>query len=471
MNIFSLEEPELEFAGGQKHVDIRFGLSSYGPLDLLSDLAPKSIRLGLVGTSESIDGFAKWVERCAQGVPAKVSKQPHLFPAFPSMDGKTAFHCDLVMHPSLQRTIPRQKCLVLGGIGSIEQRIIQAVELFAAEIAHLAETANPDVVACAFPSELVGILDDPNQTTPFDFHDLLKARVMETRLPIQIVLPSLYDPSRAKMQRKTGLARTLQDEATRAWNIYTALYYKARGTPWRLRRDSCDLDTCYVGVSFYQSLDRASLRTSIAQIFNERGEGVVIRGAEVEVEVSKTDRQAHLEEADAFSLLQEALARYKSEHKNLPARLVLHKTSSYSEDELSGFRQALAEADIEIYDFLNFRKSSLRLYREGVYPPLRGTVLDLTDGEFLIYTKGSVPFFETYPGMYVPRPLRANVAHSENTTRFLGNEVLALTKLNWNSTQFDGAEPVTIQAARDVGRVLRFCGPNDSIAAHYSFYM
>jgi hypothetical protein len=73
--------------------------------------------------------------------------------------------------------------------------------------------------------------------------------------------------------------------------------------------------------------------------------------------------------------------------------------------------------------------------------------------------------------MYVPRPLRANIVHSEQTVRFLSQEILALTKLNWNSTQFDGGEPVTIQAARDVGRVLRFCGPDDIIAARYSFYM
>jgi hypothetical protein len=469
MKIFSLEEPELEFAGGQKHIDIRYGLASHGPLDLLSDLAPKSIRLGLVGTSESMEGFAKWLEQCAQGIAAKPSKQPHLFPSFPSLDGKTAFNCGFVTHPSLQRSISRQKCLLLGSISSIEERIIKAVELFAAEIAYLAENAKPNVVVCAFPSELIEILDDPKQTTPFNFHDLLKARVMETRMPIQLVLPSLYDPSKAKKQRKTGLARTLQDEATRAWNIYSALYYKAGGTPWRLKRDSSDLDTCFVGVSFYRSLDRTTLQTSIAQIFNERGEGVVIRGAEAKV--SKIDRQAHLEEADAFDLLRAALTRYRQEHRNLPARLVLHKTSSFSEDELSGFRQALAEAGIEVYDFLNFRKSSLRLYRDGVYPPLRGTTLELTEGEFILYTRGSVPFFETYPGMYVPRPLRANVAYSENTARFLSREILALTKLNWNSTQFDGAEPVTTQAARDVGKVLRFCGPKDSIAAHYSFYM
>jgi hypothetical protein len=469
MNIISLEEPELEFGGSQKHIDIRFGLSAYGPLDLLSDLAPRTIRLGIVGTSESIEGLAAWLAKCTQGINAKPSRQPNLFPGFPSCEGKTAFNCDFITQSALQRAISRQKFLVLATTASIEDRIKQAVELFASEIEYLAESSKPDVVVCAFPIELVEILDDPQQTTPFNFHDALKAKVMSTRIPIQIVLPSLYDPSMAKKQRKTGLARTLQDEATRAWNIYCALYYKAGGTPWRLKRESTSLDTCFVGVSFYRSLDGALLQTSIAQVFNERGEGVVIRGAIANV--SREDRQPHLSEEDAFDLLRGALAKYKQEHRNLPARVVLHKTSSFSEEEVAGFRQALAEADVEIYDFLSMRKSSLRLYREGVYPPLRGTVLDLVDGEFVLYARGSVPFFETYPGMYIPRPLRATVVYSEQTVRFLSQEILALTKLNWNSTQFDGGEPVTIQAARDVGRVLRFCGTDDVIAARYSFYM
>jgi hypothetical protein len=470
MKIISLEEPELEFGGSQKHIDIRFGLAAYGPLDLLSDLAPRSIRLGLVGTSESIEGFRGWLERCSNGWDAKPgSKQPKLFPAFPSCEGKTAFNCMFVTQSSIQRSIPRQKFLVLATDPKIESRILKAVNLFMDEIDYLAENSKLDVLVCAFPFELIEILDDPEQTTPYDFRDLLKAKSMRSRIPIQVVLPSLYDAAKAKKQKRTGLARTLQDEATRAWNLHCALYYKAGGAPWRLKRDSKDLDTCFVGVSFYRSLDRTSLSTSIAQIFNERGEGVVIRGAEAKA--SKEDRQPHLEEEDAFNLLREALARYKQTHRNLPARVVVHKTSSFSEGESAGFRQALADSDVEIYDFLSFRKSSIRLYREGVYPPLRGTVLDLEDSDFLIYTRGSVPFFETYPGMYVPRPLRAIVEHSEQTVRFLGQEILALTKLNWNSTQFDGAEPVTIQAARDVGAVLRFCGPDDYIAPRYSSYM
>src|SRR5207248_2237491 len=142
-----------------------------------------------------------------------------------------------------------------------------------------------NVIICALPLSLFEAMerDEPNEEldeeaeTPdsgaaqIDFHDLLKARAMQQyRKPIQVVLPSTYDPSkRLKAERKQ------QDEATKAWNFHTALYYKAGGVPWRLPRISTDETVCYVGISFYRSLDRETLLTSVAQVFNERGEGVV----------------------------------------------------------------------------------------------------------------------------------------------------------------------------------------------------
>lgn len=469
MRLFNVDEPELEFGGAQSHIDIRFGLKDYGPLDLLSTQSPKSIRLGVVGTPESVDGFSQWIAKCRNGLEAKTSRQPYLFPAFPSHDGKTAFNCEFVTDALLAREIGRAQFLKLSQIPKIEDRIKQAVDIFVAEIEHLCDKSKPDVIICSFPEELIPLLDDAQQTTPYDFHDLLKARAMHVRVPLQVVLPSLYDPSKARKIKRSGVARTLQDEATRAWNIHCALYYKAGGTPWRLKRLSTALDTCFVGISFYRSLDRSSLSTSIAQVFNERGEGVVIRGAVATV--SKDDRQPHLQEEDAFQLLKEALKLYKREHHNLPARLVVHKSSSYSDEERTGFEQAVADAEISTHDLLHLRPSDLRLYRNGVYPPLRGTALELESDEFILYTKGSIPFFETYPGMYVPRPLDVRIVSSEQTARFLAREILALTKLNWNTTQFDGGDPVSIQASREVGQILRFCAADQVIAPRYGFYM
>ena len=47
MNLSILEEPELEFGGGSRHIDIRFGIKDYGPFDLQAPKAPKEVRLGL----------------------------------------------------------------------------------------------------------------------------------------------------------------------------------------------------------------------------------------------------------------------------------------------------------------------------------------------------------------------------------------------------------------------------------------
>jgi argonaute-like protein implicated in RNA metabolism and viral defense len=131
----------------------------------------------------------------------------------------------------------------------------------------------------------------------------------------------------------------------------------------------------------------------------------------------------------------------------------------------------MLQAGIDIFDFLHVTDSNIRLYRDGVYPPLRGTFLQTSSRSFRLYTKGSVPFFETYPGLYVPRPIEVTIADGEQTPLALAKEILALTKMNWNSTQFDGSMPLTITAAAGVGKVLKHCTEGQRVEPRYSFYM
>ena len=105
------------------------------------------------------------------------------------------------------------------------------------------------------------------------------------------------------------------------------------------------------------------------------------------------------------------------------------------------------------------------------YPPLRGSLLVLDEREMVLYTRGSVPFFETYPGKYIPRPLRIRAEDTEQTPQYLAREILALTKMNWNNTQFDGSVPVTLRASRQCSSVLRYCSEARSIEPRYSYYM
>ncbi|MBD2741591.1 hypothetical protein [Coleofasciculus sp. FACHB-1120] len=346
---------------------------------------------------------------------------------------------------------------------------------------------SPDVLICALPEALLERIfideeynENPSQQSSnhnsqsevdLDFHDLLKAKAMVLRKPTQIILPETYNAGKKlKASPRKQKAHSIQDEATRAWNLYTALYYKALGTPWRLVRDARDLTTCYIGISFYKTLDRSKVYTSTAQIFNERGEGVILRGGQAEQ--TKDDRQPYLPAADAAELLSNALALYRREHHNLPARVVLHKSSRFIPEELEGFQDALDKHDINSAEFISFdRISGTRLFRYGKYPPLRGTLLTLDDRTHVLYTRGSIDFFSTYPGMYVPRPLKFRCESVEGTPKALAQEILALTKMNWNNTQFDRGEPITIRAARQVGSILKYLGKNDSLETHYRFYM
>jgi len=247
------------------------------------------------------------------------------------------------------------------------------------------------------------------------------------------------------------------------------LYYKAGGVPWRLPRNSTDLTTCYVGVAFYRNGDDA-LDTSVAQVFNERGDGVIVRGGPARV--SRDDLQPHLTEQDAHALLLNALGTYHREHRTLPARLVLHKTSSFTAAEIGGFQAAGDERSLDTLEMSWITSSEgARLFRPGAAPPLRGTMLALSDQEIVLYTKGSIEFYSTYPGMYVPQPIGIRPARPIHSARDTGCETLTLTKMNWNQTRLDGRDPVTIRTANQVKAILRFCTPDQAIATRYANYM
>lgn len=482
-------EPELEF-GTDKHIDIKFGLMNYGPFDFNNPLAPKKIKLGIVGTSETIEGVVAWLEKCRGGIPAKPSKRPNLFPHFPGFGEEMPLCADFVFDNQLQRPISQSYFNKLCQGSKTDEALQEIAQLYLDELEYLAEKTTADVFVCAFPFILVQFLEQDEDavgddvgnyhetlesvsTSPkFILHDLLKAKAMRFRKPTQIIRPSTYDDSkRLKPKTTLGDQRSLQDEATRVWNLYTALYYKAGGIPWRLLRDSSELSVCYVGVSFYRTLDETRLLTSTAQVFNELGEGVVLRGGTAQI--SKDDKQIHLSTEDAYNLLQDALQIYQREHKNFPARIVIHKSSKHNRDEINGFENAMQDHSIgpELADFVSVTPSRTRLFRGNLYPPLRGTFLDTGEASFVLYTKGSVDFFSAYPGMYVPRPLGIRCDQVAATPAYLAQELLALTKMNWNNTQFDGREPITLRCARQVGSILKYIGPNDTYESYYRFYM
>ena len=477
-----LLEPELEFGGGLRHIDIRFGIMGYGPFDVGLDYAPKRIRIGIVGTEKTLEKFLAWLDQCRAGIAAKDGNKPNLFPRFPGLGEDVALRCSVVTDRALQRTVHFNAIRGIIQKADHNHAVIHAAELFHKELEYLSKskTASPDVLVCAPPVELFRFFDRGSddeeegevkaktEAGQLDFHDLLKAKSLGLHVPIQFVRPATYDPG-AKEIRKKGTERRVQDPATRAWNFFTALYYKAGGTPWRLARDPSDLASCFIGISFYRGLDGKSLSTSVAQVFNERGQGIILTGGPAEY--TKDDPQPHLPPDDAYSLLKRALEAYRAEHETTPARVVIHKSSLFSKVEREAMEKAITDERISRRDFVTLDRSFTRFFRVGAYPPLRGTFVNFDDERSILYTKGSVDFFKLYPGLYVPKTLSIRTQACDQTARQIAAEILALTKLNWNNTQFDSFYPITLKAARQVGDILRRLDGKPPDLTRYAYYM
>jgi hypothetical protein len=285
---------------------------------------------------------------------------------------------------------------------------------------------------------------------------------MHLRVPLQLVLE--------KSLVKGKASKGQQDDATRAWNFCTALYYKGNKTiPWRLVEESHKPKTCYVGIGFYQSRDKQTISTSLAQVFDEFGHGVILRGTPVSLD--KKDRRPFMTETQACDLLSEALNEYDHALMQMPARIVIHKTSNFRQSEIDGFTKAFSGRSIRIKDFVTVTESHYRLFSYEGYPPPRGALMELTETTGLLYTRGFVDFYRTYPGSYVPSPLEIRLFDHDSSLEDVATEILGLSKMNWNNTQLDGRLPITLECAKRVGDIIKYVDEKEKPQVSYSYYM
>ena len=220
-----LDEPELEFGGGNRHIDPRFGIATYGPADLLTPDAPRAVRIGLIGPSDQLNGLGTWLERCREPIPAKDERYPHLFPEFPGCDIDVGLHSTLVLSDRNTKTISPSTLRAIENAPT-ESGLLRAVDAYAEEIISLAEENRVDVLLVARPEQLADVtrrgtrrISQPTGASDkrllrfANFHDLLKARLLHLRQPIQIIRRSTWDET---CRPPIGYGR--QDEASRAWN-------------------------------------------------------------------------------------------------------------------------------------------------------------------------------------------------------------------------------------------------------------
>lgn len=459
-----IPEPFLAFTGGREHVDQKTGLSVFGPASLGSPRHPARVRLGFVGSGASVESARQWFYAAAEGVEGSPSNGLRDFPGSAFDRG---LFTDIVQDEGLVERLTQHELADIAKPRALRERFEAALALVSDRVRLLSQRDDPpDVIILALPDELLEHAKTVDYTDPLlgkvhrDFRRAVKAETMRHGVPTQILLQRVSEAEEG--------ARGIDPPAKVAWNLFTSLFYKGKGIPWR--PVGLDPDTCYVGVSFFRPLsaEDGTLRTAVAQAFDGNGTGLVLRGPDFRWAVDEGGKSPHLTEEDASKLMELVLARYKEETKQAPARVVVHKTSRFFPAERDGFQAALRS--VPQFDLVSVSPTSaIRLVRAGNYPPLRGTLFEVGTVRYL-YTTGYIPALDAYPHGHVPSPLQIADHHGDTGLRRIAEEILILTKMNWNSAGFAGTFPITIRFSRLVGDIMREIPAGHDPEPNFRFY-
>lgn len=496
LKINVLPEPEVEFANAHRDVDPKRGLTAHRPAD---HRGLRPIKIGLVGLADDVEAARDWLQRLHNFRPA-FEGNSNRFRNWPGLEGSLGVTFDV--EDRFLRVIDKPHYDTLMNDVRKGGRFDELVEVFEGRISSLFGDESPDcVVVCIKPDlgdlrianpglsaeekralEAIRAEEESDQLALFQpspeelqqaealytmaedllfrtFYRALKARIMthNDSVPIQILRRDTIDRPDDKGQ----------SQATRAWNIAVSIYYKARGIPWR----PADLprNVCFVGISFHHMKKRGGhlVYASVAQAYSTDIHPFALKGANIDHE-QRRDRQPYLNESQARTLLDDVLKEYVERAGILPDRVVVHKTSAYQPEEQEGFL-AGAKDRVSACDLIWMRSTPFRMVRKGLQEPWRGTLCNIDD-HFYLFTGGYVPWWNEYPGMHIPAPIEIGSARKTDMEA-RAKEILALTKMNWNSSEGVSRLPITLLFAKRVGELM--CELSDNVPPNpsYRFYI
>lgn len=481
MEAFLVPEPQLFFRGDGQSVSPQAGLLRHGPYETSADAPHRVLRAGTIGTQASMSLLTSFLDTIRGEIPGKKGGEYGSEDlSFPGLRMGSPLKFEIQLDEAFRRTIEPRFVRKLDVEPDRQKRVVMLIEEYQAHLLDLQEGHRPDIVFLPLDPDIIRLCRDPSgdedkityqrrtfqnrKSGPaaiFDFHNRIKAIAAHLQQPTQMLRP------------KTMEFKETQPKSVTAWNFAVGVYYKATGIPWKLAELAPR--TCYVGISFYGDFRQpeGTLQTCVAQVYMRRGESQVIRGKPFQWNRQRDGRDVFLQPEEMTRLIGEATELYRRQSPGMaePERVAVHKRSPFSPGELQGisdaapFAQAIDAVHIQL-------DPSFNAYVSGHdYPVVRGTAI-ASGREGFVFSTGFIPALGTYPGPSTPRPISLKVQEMGSDIRTIASDVIALTKLDWNTSGFCTREPVTIGVPSRVGAVL--AEMSDYVGeppASYRYYM
>ena len=310
-----------------------------------------------------------------------------------------------------------------------------------------------DVLVIYIPNQLSKMRELKNENVYFDLHDSLKIYCAGKGIVTQII--------------EERSVHTNSDMAKIMWGLSTDIYIKAIGKLWKPKITR--YDTAYIGLSYVQSIkNNEKISIGCSQLFDSEGNGMELYLRPLK-DPQIIQKNPYMRSGDACRLMNN-LKRIYDESVPLHKlnRIVIHKTTHFTKEEMEGITKGLAGVDnielLQIQEFSAWRAIRFQHDVATPFPIQRGTVIPLDKDTFLIWTHGSVQHDELAGknlnyyknGRGIPAPLLVKRFMGKSSALELVNEILMLTKMNWNSG--DGLYkilPVTLDFAKVLSHVAK----------------
>jgi hypothetical protein len=453
-----LAEPQLLFDpidAEQRHPHPLRGLARFGPYSKrLLGSALATIRVATIspaGESARLAGLVE--ELAAPQEPRERRAYLPRFPGFPEVFGVPL----ALAGTSAQLELPAELDTAIGQDADPHRALAEALGRALGQLDQV--RGSFDVAAIYLPSRWEAAFTGPPDED-FDLHDYVKAVAASRNLPTQLV--------------REDQALDYFCRCSVGWRLGIALYAKAGGTPWRLA--DMEPDAAYIGLSYALRPDSAGpprFVTCCSQVFDADGGGLEFVAYEAEVASMEGDNP-FLSRADMRAVMARSLRLYQDRHAGqLPRRLVVHKTTTFKDEEVDGCFDAWSTVRKREVELIQVQSSSgwrgirlLKGQRQGergrpdAYPVHRGTMVYLSGTEVLLWVQGNAPaavggasFFKEQRG--IPRPLLLTRHAGQGPASEFCREVLALSKMNWNNDSLYDFLPTTLDYAHTLARTLK----------------
>ena len=310
----------------------------------------------------------------------------------------------------------------------------------------------------------------------FDFHDYIKAFCAEKGIMSQLIREKTINDFAQKCQIH--------------WWLSLSFFVKSFRTPWILANS--DVTTAFAGLGY--SIDSKAdsdghIVLGCSHIYSSSGEGLKFKLSRISNEkIQWRHKKPHLCYDDAYEFGKNIVSLFYESMNELPKRVVVHKRTFFTEEERQGIIDSLSDCNkIESIDLIevnfedNIKYASSKIKNGKIeadgFSVARGTCIQLNDKEALLWAHGVVPSvrnpkFSFYPGgRYIPKPLRIFKHYGTGSLEQIANEILGLTKMNWNSLNMYSQLPVTICSSNDIARIGKLIDPNSRHEYDYRYFI